>query len=135
MFFATGSIVIIISILIVILFLSLKLELYFNSEGIFFRLFPLHRKFRKIPFNDIHSFTVRKFNPFTEYGGWGIRYSIRGNGIAYTLSGRFGLQIELTSARRMLIGTHHPEEILSSLLSFIPNKYISNNKMVSNEEN
>lgn len=133
--FATGIVVIIISTLLVILIFSLKLELHLNSVGIFFRFFPFHRKFRKIPFSDINSFTIRKFNPITEYGGWGIRYSIRGNGLAYTLSGRFGLQIELNSARKMLIGTHHPEEVLSALKFFIPNKYFLNNNTVSNEKN
>jgi len=125
-FFSTGVIVILVSLLIVLLFMSLKLEVFLNSEGIFFRLFPIHRRFRKIPFSDVNFFTIRKFNAITEYGGWGIRYSIRGNGVAYTLSGKFGLQIELNSARKILIGTQQPEQILSVLLTLVPSKYISN---------
>jgi len=134
-FFTTGIIVILISILIIILFSSLKLEIFLNSEGIFFRLFPIQQKFRKITFAEVAFFTVRKFNPITEYGGWGIRYSIRGNGVAYTLSGNFGLQIELNNSRKVLIGTQNPDQILSSLLSLIPSKYISNKTRENNETN
>jgi hypothetical protein len=123
MFIFSGLIVFLLSLFIIYLFLTLKLEITFAPEGIFFRFFPFHRKFRFIPYSEIKYFTIRKFKPILEYGGWGIRYSLKRNGIAYTLSGNYGLQLELNSYKRILIGVKSPEKVLSFLKSIIPNKY------------
>lgn len=124
LFVLSGIIVLILSIFITYLFLNLKLELKIYKDGILFRLFPFHRKFRFIPFTDIRTYGIRKYNPILEYGGWGIRYSTRRNGIAYTLSGNYGLQLELNSNKRLLIGVKSPDSVLNILMNYIPEKYI-----------
>ncbi|MCX7908019.1 MAG: hypothetical protein N2560_00665 [Ignavibacteria bacterium] len=126
MFYLSGLVVFLLSFFVVYLFLNLKLELKISKDGIYFRLFPFHRKFRFIPYSDIRYYTIRRFRPIMEYGGWGIRYSAKRNGIAYTLSGHFGLQLELNSYKRLMIGVKSPEAVLFSLKSFIPNKHIEN---------
>ncbi|MCX7879083.1 MAG: hypothetical protein N2517_00270 [Ignavibacteria bacterium] len=125
-FVLAGFFGILVSVFIIFLFLSIKLELRINSEGIHFRLFPFHKKFRKISFSEIKSFTVRTFHPILEYGGWGIRYSVRRNGVAYTISGRNGLQIELNSLKRLMIGIKQPKMVLEILNKYIPEKYFRN---------
>ncbi|MEJ5285679.1 MAG: hypothetical protein ACK42G_01000 [Candidatus Kapaibacteriota bacterium] len=124
MFYVSGVVVILLSLFVVFLFLSLKLELGINSQCIVFRLFPFHRKFRKIPFSEIRHYTIRKFSPLLEYGGWGIRYSTKRNGIGYTISGKYGLQLELISNKRLLIGTKSPEKVLEYLKMYAPEKYV-----------
>jgi hypothetical protein len=54
---------------------------------------------------------VREYSPLGEYGGWGIRYTISGAGKAYNISGKIGLQLEFTTGKKVLIGTHKGEEI------------------------
>lgn len=124
LFLFSGLVLLLISIFVTYLFLNLKLELKIYKDGILFRLFPFHRKFRFIPFADIRSYEIRKFNPILEYGGWGIRYSTKRNGISYTLSGRMGLQLELISNKRLLIGIKSPESVLNFLKLYIPEKHI-----------
>lgn len=122
----TFIVVLLLSVFIVYLFLSLKLEIKVNNNGIYFRFYPFHKRFRLIPFTDIKSFRIRRFRPILEYGGWGIRYSIKRNGIGYTISGKYGLQLELHSNKRLLIGVKYPEAMLNAMNSFIPEKHIVN---------
>lgn len=125
-FYLSGFFIFILSAFIIYIFLNLKLELIISQEGLFFRLFPFHRKYRFIAYTDIRSYSVRRFRPILEYGGWGIRYSIKRNGIAYTLTGSCGLQLELNSFKRMMIGIKSPDMVLQFLKLYIPNKHIEN---------
>lgn len=113
-------------IAIILLFVFLKLETRITTDGIYYRLFPFTLRFRRIPFNEIHSYFIRKYNPIIEYGGWGIRFSMKRKGIAYTVSGTMGLQIYLNSGKKILIGTRKPDLLISVLNSLIPDKNITN---------
>lgn len=53
---------------------------------------------------------VRQYSPLWEYGGWGVRYTIN-NGKAYNVRGDFGLQLELTNGKKILLGTQQPDEL------------------------
>ena len=66
-----------------------------------------------IPFNEIKKYKIREYRPKLEYGGWGIRFNTSGK--AYTVSGKTGLQIEISNGKRILIGTQNPEKLLQSL--------------------
>lgn len=114
------------SIAIILLFVLLKLETRITADGIYYRLFPFTLRFRRIPFNEIRSYFIRKYNPITEYGGWGIRFSMKREGIAYTVSGMMGLQIYLNSGKNILIGTRQPDALISVLNNLIPDKNITN---------
>jgi hypothetical protein len=111
---------------IILLFILLKLEIKVTHDGIYYRLFPFTPRFRKIPFSEIHSYFIRKYNPITEYGGWGIRFSMKKEGIAYTVSGTMGLQIYLNNGKKILIGTRQPDSLISVLNNLIPDKNITN---------
>lgn len=113
-------------IAIILLFIFLKLEIKVTYDGICYRLFPFTPRFRKIPFSEIRSYFIRKYNPITEYGGWGIRFSMKREGIAYTVSGTTGLQIYLNSGKKILIGTRQPNSLISVLNNLIPDKNITN---------
>ena len=56
---------------------------------------------------------MRDYKPIGEHGGWGIRKS--GKDIAYTISGKTGLQLHLAGGRKVLIGTKKPAEIEQAL--------------------
>jgi hypothetical protein len=54
---------------------------------------------------------ARTYRPILEYGGWGIRYSPFAKGWAYNVSGNQGVQLELASGKRILIGPQRAEEL------------------------
>ena len=103
------------------------LTTYINEEGVYVRLFPLLVKYKFFSWDIISKSYIRKYNPILEYGGWGIRYGgfrfnlLRVNGlnfrnimnknVAYNISGNIGLQLELKSGKRVLIGTRKPVEM------------------------
>lgn len=61
---------------------------------------------------------VREYNPLMEYGGWGFRSSMKGNGNAWNVSGNKGLQIEMIDGKKFMIGTQKPEELSAVLSQF-----------------
>jgi len=76
-------------------------------EGIHINYFPFFRD-RLIRKERIERYAVRKYKPLIEYGGWGVRYSLK-RGRAYNASGNMGMQLFLKDDKKILIGTQRPE--------------------------
>jgi len=91
------------------LFLIARLVTEVRNDGIYIRFFPFHWTFRKIAFTEVKQFKARTYRSFREYGGHGIRYGSKG--MAYTVSGDRGVQIELLNGKRLLIGSQRAEEL------------------------
>jgi hypothetical protein len=92
--------------------LSLRMTTEVSDEGILVRFPPFFR--RLIALDKIRSFEVRKYSALREYGGWGVRYSLK-HGAAYCVSGGRGLQLVLQDGKRVLIGTQAPERLAGAL--------------------
>ena len=75
---------------IFLLFWFVKLITVIDKSGISYRFFPFHSKDRRIDWSLIEKYEVVKYNPISDYGGWGIRYGR--NGKAYNVSGDKGLK-------------------------------------------
>lgn len=101
---------------IVLLFLNLKLETYIQSDGIYVRFFPVHFSYRFFAFEELEKSYVRKYSPLWEYGGWGLRYGIFGQGKAFNVAGNQGLQLEFKDGSKLLIGTQKPTELAQVLI-------------------
>lgn len=93
----------------------LRLETSIDREGISYRFSPFHFKARQIPWSEITQAWVREYRPVKEYGGWGVRISLR-NGKAFNVRGNKGLQLVLKNGKKILIGTQEPQEIEKALL-------------------
>tara|TARA_B100001079_G_scaffold48001_1_gene39203 strand:- start:174 stop:653 length:480 start_codon:yes stop_codon:yes gene_type:complete len=93
----------------------MKLITIINEDGINIIFAPFTNFI--IPFNKIKKYQIRQYRPIIEYGGWGIRYSKSGK--AYNVSGKIGLQIELSNGKRLLIGTQNPDALLQTLNEII----------------
>lgn len=92
-----------------ILFLTTRLQIRIDEKGIYYRFFPFQRKFRLTPFEHITTCYVRESRPLREFGGWGFRYGRKG--LAMTISGKYGIQLEKTDGTMpVFIGTSKPEE-------------------------
>lgn len=101
---------VVISILILTLAMIfvIRLETEITKEGIRYKFWPFHRKPRMIRYEDIQKIEVRKYEPLSEYGGWGIKGTSKNR--AYNVSGTIGIQIELKSGKKLLLGTNKKDE-------------------------
>jgi len=86
-----------------IFFYVMKLEYKITNEKIEYKYFPFHRKWRSIDRSDVANISFVKYSALKEYGGWGIKYGRKG--IAYNVSGNYGIFVELKSGKTMMLGT------------------------------
>ncbi|MDQ7778761.1 MAG: DUF6141 family protein, partial [Planctomycetota bacterium] len=91
---------------------SCRLVTEVRSDHIYVRFHPFWP--RRIRFNEIKRCSARTYSPLREYGGWGLKW-MPGSGWAYNMSGNRGIQLELETGKRILIGTQKPEEFLAAL--------------------
>lgn len=110
-------------LLITALFFILRLETKIDNKGIYVRFFPFQMSFRFYPWESIDKAYVRKYSPIMEYGGWGVRFGLMGNGRALNVSGNQGLQLEFNKDQKLLIGTHKPEELSAVLDKLVKDKH------------
>lgn len=96
-------------LLMTTVFFITTLETQIRNDGLYIRFFPIHMKFRYLPWNRLSQCYVRSYSPIREYGGWGWRIGLAGR--AYNISGKEGLQLQLDGKRKLLIGTQKPEEM------------------------
>ncbi len=105
-----GQLIVIVSILpILVLFYLLKLRTEIDESGIQYQFLPFHFSAKKIGWTEIQHCYVRTYNPILEYGGWGFRTSL-GKGKAFNVKGKIGIQVELKSGKKILLGTQKEEE-------------------------
>lgn len=100
------------------LFLFLKLETVVRSDGMYVRFSPFHIRFKRFAPEDLNEYYARQYRPVLEYGGWGIRYSLR-YGKAYNASGNEGVQLIFKDGRKLLIGSQRAEELEQAIRSIV----------------
>jgi hypothetical protein len=100
------------TLLTVGVFALLRLETHLDAEGISYRFYPLG--WRRLAWAEIRSAQVRQYSPVGEYGGWGYRRA-SATSHAYNVAGDYGLQLELNSGHRILLGTQQPEALGQAL--------------------
>lgn len=92
---------------------SLRLETEVRADGIYLKMWPLHRSFRRIIWSEIERYELRTYKPLREFGGWGIRW-VPGK-IAYNVRGNQGVWIERTNGRSVLVGSQHGEDLIRAI--------------------
>ena len=103
-------------IAIAVLFLLLKLETEVRPDGLYIRFFPAHIHFKRFGAEDLSEYYAREYKPLREYGGWGIRCSLK-KGKAYNVSGNKGVQLVFKNGKRLLIGSQRAEELEEAIRS------------------
>ncbi|MEB2781608.1 hypothetical protein U3A58_14520 [Algoriphagus sp. C2-6-M1] len=100
-------------ILVFALIFNLKLETRIDDKSISFRYMPFIRNWRQFPKEIIKSHEVIKYNPVTDYGGWGFK----GNRTtkAYSVLGDEGLLLDVGEKKKILIGTMKSKELTDFL--------------------
>jgi len=92
---------------------ALRLETEVRADGIYLKMWPLHRSFRRIPWTEIERYEPRRYAPLREFGGWGIRWAP--GSIAYNVSGNQGIWIERVNDRSVLVGSQRVEEFVTAI--------------------
>ena len=80
------------------------------------RVHPFHFSFRSFPFETIQSYEVITYNPIRDYGGWGIRYGLKGT--AYNVKGNRGVLLEFaegSKVKKLMIGSQVPERLFEAV--------------------
>ncbi len=122
-----GAALLILVVLVMIILLRMKLITTVYEDGIYLRYPPLLARERHIPAGSIHHYEARQYRPRFEYGGHG--YRVRGRlwrkrkyGIAFTATGKTGIQLELKDGTRILIGTQREAAFLHALDKIVQQK-------------
>ncbi|ELY83187.1 hypothetical protein [Natrinema gari] len=98
---------------IAVLFRSLRLVTEVRTDGLYVRFAPLHRSFRRVPWEAIDSVESVTYRPLREYGGWGIRW--RPATIAFNVSGSRGVYVTRSDDRDLLVGSLRPDELATAI--------------------
>lgn len=70
-------------------------------------------KTRTVPISSVKHAQARTYKPLREYGGWGIKAGP--SGWTYNVSGHEGVQLKLSDAKPLLIGSRRPEELAEAI--------------------
>lgn len=106
------SVLTVTNVVVLTLMLKLRLVVEVDRRAIRVRMPPLVD--RRLRLEDVTAWEAREYRPIREYGGWGIRYSLR-NGRAYNMSGRYGVQLVMANGKRILIGSQRAEELAEAI--------------------
>jgi hypothetical protein len=96
-------------ILVFALIFNLKLETRIDDKSISFRYMPFIRNWRQFPKESIKSYKVIKYDPLTDYGGWGLK----GNKTTkvYSVTGDEGILLDVGEKKKIMIGTMKSKEL------------------------
>jgi hypothetical protein len=72
-------------------------------------------KTRTIPISTVREARPRTYHPIRDYGGWGIKFGVKG--WVYSVNGREGVQLVLEKRRPLLIGSKRPDELAEAITS------------------
>jgi hypothetical protein len=108
-----GSVVGLLVILTVAaLFYSIQLITEVRIDGIYVRFAPIHRSFRRLPFDQIERVERAEFGLLT-YGGIGIRWTP--DTVAYMTTQGSGIKIDRENAKSVVIGSQETSALLKTI--------------------
>lgn len=110
---------------VIILLVLTRLKTTINNNGIYIKFFPIYAFDKVIQWKEIDDIYIRKYKPLKEYGGWGLRISYL-HGLAYTISGNYGIQIIFKNGKKLMIGTQNRDEAMRIIQSIRDHSSISN---------
>jgi hypothetical protein len=111
--FVFGSVVGVLIILTVAGFLySIQLITEVRADGIYVRFVPIHRSFRRLPFDRIERVERTEFG-FLTYSGIGIRWTP--NTVAYMTTRGSGVKIHRKNAKSVVVGSQDPSTLLETI--------------------
>ncbi|MDN3585411.1 hypothetical protein QWY86_01945 [Pedobacter aquatilis] len=100
--------------LIIFIIQKNQLTLTINSKGFSYRYFPFQRKSRTYHWEHIEAAYVRKYDAFSEYGGYGVKHRLWFNfkDKAYLMNDKSrGFQINFRNGKKLLFSSNKVDEL------------------------
>jgi len=94
------------------LFYTIHLTTEVRNDGVYVRFAPIHRSFRRLPFDQIEQVERTEFGVLT-YGGIGIRWTP--NATAYMTKQGSGIKIHRKNAKPVVIGSQETTALLKAI--------------------
>lgn len=111
--FVFNSVVGLVVILTVAAFVySIRLITEVRTDGIYIRFAPIHRSFRRLPFDQIDRVERTEFGLLT-YGGIGLRWTL--DTVAYMTTRGSGVKIDRENAKSVVIGSQKTSALVSAV--------------------
>lgn len=92
-----------------------RLILEIREDGIYYRYPPFMNRFKRVDPMQIKEYSVIRYQPLKDFGGWGIKTGSRKFGRGYTISGNMGLFIVFNDGKKVLIGTQRPDAMKKAM--------------------
>lgn len=92
----------------------MRMHTIIDRDGIGISVRPFWMMSVYIPWNDIQSVNVRRYAPFREFGGYGMKLKLTGTR-AFIAKGRVGVEVVRNNGKRIMIGTQQPDELTKVL--------------------
>lgn len=86
----------------------MRLHIRLENHTLSYKLLPLMQRFKQIPLAQIEKVEHGPYQPIREFGGWGLRYNLRGTKAAVSVYGNRGVRLYLKNNKQLLLGT--PED-------------------------
>lgn len=101
-------------------FLSIRLIVKIEKEGIRYQYYPWHYKKHLVKWEEIKNVEFVDTPLPAEWSGWAVRLGTPEH--TFSVSGRTGLSLDLKDGQQLFIGTQHPDELKAALDDI--NKYV-----------
>ena len=98
---------------IILLLATAELTIEIHNRTVYYRFPPLQGQMKRIGLEELNSWQVRRYNPITEFGGYGWRGI--GKKKARNVRGRMGLELHLKNGKILMLGTQKAEEIKNAM--------------------
>ena len=92
---------------------SITLRTEVRADGVYVKLWPIHRSFRHVPWTEVERVEAIEYNSLTRAGGWGLRMTA--NEVTYNVGGSDGVSIERDEKRDVLLGSGRAEELAAAI--------------------
>jgi hypothetical protein len=94
-------------------FWTARLTTVVRRDGLLVRFRPIHFSPKRIDLSAVASVESVTYSPLSQYGGWGIRYTLTGK--AYNVSGNQGVRLTMREGRSLLIGSQRADELAAAV--------------------
>jgi hypothetical protein len=98
---------------VTVFLLGVRLRTEVRDDGLYVKLWPVHRSFRRIPWSDIERHEPIEYSSLRRFGGWGLR--VRPGEVAYNVGGSQGVLIERPGGRSVVVGSGRAGELAEAI--------------------
>ena len=96
-----------------VMVLGMKLETTVYRDRLNLRFWPFFN--RNYHHDNTASCEAQTYRPILDFGGWGLRYSLKHKHWAYNVRGNRGVILQFTNGKKLLVGSQKADEFAAAL--------------------